>query len=332
LMKALRNWIGKSNSQTLATVIKIALVALKIGRFGEKVHLPYKLRVVVAELVTQTPFAPDDLSHSNSIYVMIPCVEKDLPFLSTCIEGVRRNVMNPVDKISIITNCPELVKSRVESTVEIISENGYLPQIIQDFISKNIPKPVQGWVSKQIIVMYCAYMSQRDGVLTVDADTILISPRKFLKNEKQILCPVVEYAQHDAFTTHKTWKSSGVSLGISFKAHHMLMKPKIVREMFDSLGGFEQGSIDWLTSTLHEEWVPFSEFHSYATWILNQYPNQVELVRWGNIRASRSSIESNLGSQNSTNLYEAIKKTYPTHNSVSFHHYLAEDFSESEVS
>lgn len=331
-MKTIWHWILNLNSQTLATVIKIALVALKIGRFGEKVHLPYKLRVIVTKLVTQAPFVPEDLSHSNSITVMIPCVEKDLPFLSTCIEGVRRNVVNPVDKISIITNCSELVKSRVESTVEVISENGYLPHLIQEFIYENIPKTVQGWVTKQIIVFHYVYMSQQDGVLTVDADTILLNPRKFLKNEKQILCPVVEYEQHDAFTTYKTWKSSAVSLGISFKAHHMLMKPKIVREMFDSLGGFEQGSIDWLKSTLQEKWIPFSEFHSYATWILNQYPNQVELVRWGNIRASRSNIESNPDFPSSTNLYEAIKKLYPTFNSVSFHHYLAEDFSESEVS
>ena len=321
-----------ANSRTLATAIKITLVWLKIGRFGEKVHLPYRIRVAVTESVTQTPFAHDKLSISNSINVMIPCIEKDLLLLQTCIEGVRRNVINPINKISIITNCPELVHSRVESTIDVITESTYLPHVIQDFISKNIPTSVQGWVSKQIIVMYCTYISEQDGVLTVDADTILLNPRKFLDSKKQILCPVVEYAQHDAFTTHKTWRSAGLSLGISFKAHHMLMKPKIVREMFDSLGGFEKGSLDWLTSTLDDKWVPFSEFHSYATWILNRYPNQVELARWGNIRASRSIIETNLNSKKSINLYDYIKKKYSTYNSVSFHHYLPEDFTESEVS
>ena len=329
-MITLRKYIRESNSETLATIIKIALVVLRIGRFGNKVHLPYRIRVVVSESVTKTPLTIDDLNHASHIDVMIPCAEKDLPLLPACIEGVRRNVVNPVDKISIITNCPDLVDAIVESSVEIIPEDGYLPEIIHDFISKSIPKPVQGWVSKQIMVMYCVYHSQGDGVLTVDADTILMSPRTYLKDEKQILCPVVEYSQHDALTTRRTWKTSGVSLGISFKAHHMLMKPKIVREMFDSLGGFEQGCIDWLSSTLHEEWLPFSEFHSYATWILNRYPEQVNLVRWGNIRASRSRIESNLYHQNSSKLYDFVKKTFPIYDSVSFHHYLAKDFKESE--
>lgn len=332
LVKAFRKWILTSNSRTLATSIKIILVKLKIGRFGENAHFPYRIRVLVSESATQTPFAPDKLNSPNSISVMIPCIEKDLPFLTTCIEGVRRNVINPINKISIITNCPELVQAVVEPTIEIITESAYLPQIIQDFISDNIPKTVRGWVSKQIIVMYCAYMSEQDGVLTVDADTILLKPRMFLNNEKQILCPVVEYSQHDALTTHKTWKSAGQSLGISFKAHHMLMKPKIIREMFDTLGGFEQGSLKWLTSTLSDEWLPFSEFHSYATWILNQYPSQVELARWGNIRASRSGIESLLGSKNSTNIYNEIKNNYSTYNSVSFHHYLPKGFNELEVS
>lgn len=312
--------------------MKFIIVKIKIGRFGEKVHFPYRVRVLVAESASQTPFTPDKLSKLNSIDVMIPCVQKDLLFLTTCIEGVRRNVLNPVDKISIVTNCHDLVQSVVEPGIEIIREDAYLPQVIQDFINSNIPENVKGWASKQIIVMYCAYNSQQEGVLTVDADTILLEQRVFLSNDKQVLCPVVEYSQHDALTTYKTWKSSGQSMGISFKAHHMLMKPKIVREMFDSLGGFEQASLKWLTSTLNDEWLPFSEFHSYATWMLNRYPSQVEFARWGNLRASRSGIEALLGAHGSINFYNEVKNRYSACNSVSFHHYLRKDFDELEVS
>ena len=327
-----RNWVQRLNSRTLATLLKFIIVKVKIGRFGEEVHFPYKIRVLVAELAAQTPFAQDELVKSNSIIVMIPCVEKDLVLLTTCIEGVKRNVLNPVEKISVVTNCPDLVQSVVEPEIEIIRESTYLPEVIQDFIHRNIPENVQGWVSKQVIVMYCAYYSEVDGVLTIDADTILLEQRIFLRNERQLLCPVVEYSQHDALTTYKTWQSSGQSMGISFKAHHMLLKPKIVREMFDSLGGFEQGSLKWLASTLNDEWQPFSEFHSYATWLLNRYPSQVELARWGNMRASRSGIESLLSANGSINLYNELKKNYSDCNSVSFHHYLPSDFHELEVS
>lgn len=331
LVKQFRKWILRLNSRTLTRLIKIIIVSLRIGRFGEKVYFPYRMRVLVAELAAQTPLIPDVSKKLPSVSVMIPCIEKDLAFLTTCIEGVRKNVINPVDKISVVTNCPDLVKSVVEPGIEIISETTFLPQTIQDFIINNIPKKVQGWVSKQIIVMYFAYTSEQHGVLTVDADTILLKPRIFLSHKKQILSPVVEYLQHDAQTTHKTWNSSGLSMGISFKAHHMLMKPKTVREMFDSLGGFEPGSLKWLASTLNDEWLPFSEFHSYATWMLNRYPGQVEFARWGNKRISRSGIAALLGSSSSTNFYNKLQDNYSTCNSVSFHHYLPKDFDEWDV-
>jgi len=324
----LRKLIVGSNSKFLGTAVKIILVRLKIGRLGEKSHYPYRVRVILAESVPQVPFVSDELIQSDLISIMIPCVEKDLPFLPTCIEGVNRNVQNSIDKISVITNCPELVRSVVGPKIEIITEVDFLPKSIRTFISDNIPKSIQGWVTKQIIVMYFAYESVLDGVLTIDADTILLSPRKFLNGEKQVIIPVVEYAYHDAITSHKTWKTSGISLGISFKAHHMLMKPKVVREMFDSLGGFERGSLDWLSSTLNAEWLPFSEFHSYATWILNRYPDQVELARWGNVRASRSIMETNLYAEKPIQLYDFIENYFPTYNSVSFHHYLPDDFVE----
>ena len=96
--------------------------------------------------------------------------------------------------------------------------------------------------------------------------------------------------------------------------------------MFDSLGGFEQGSMDWLASTLSSEWLPFSEFHSYATWILNQYPDQVGLARWGNVRASRSILGIDFQVEKPVQHYESIERAFPTYNSVSFHHYLPENF------
>lgn len=308
---------------------KYILVRLKIGRYSEKFYFPYRIRVAIAESAAQNPLSSSENTKPNSISVMIPCIEKDIPLLMTCIEGIKRNVINPVDKISVITNCPELIEIPADSEVEVFTEVNYLPKSIQEHVKRNIPPAVQGWVSKQLIVMYFVYTSKQDGVLTVDADTILLNPRIFLSDGKQILSPVVEYALHDAITTRTTWKSSGVSVGISFKAHHMLMKPKIVREMFDDLGGFEQGSLDWLNSTLGENWMPFSEFHSYATWILNRYPSEVEFAKWGNTRVSRKKVEKIFNQEGLLEHYAFLKGEHPGHNSVSFHHYLPDDFEES---
>ena len=328
VVQSVGRWKVLSKWRPFQRVTKCILVLLKIGRFSKKFYLPYKIRVAVAESAAQNPLYSSGVTKPNSISVMIPCIEKDLPLLMTCIEGIKRNVINPVDKISIITNCPELIKLQVDTEIEVITEVNYLPQSIQEHVRRNIPPAVQGWVSKQLIVMYFIYMSKQEGVLTVDADTILLNPRVFLSDHKQILCPVVEYALHDAITTRKTWKSAGVSFGISFKAHHMLMKPKVVREMFDDLGGFEQGSLDWVNSTLEENWMPFSEFHSYATWILNRYPSEVAFAKWGNIRVSRKKEEKVFKHESPLERYAYLKEKHSRHNSVSFHHYLSEDFEE----
>lgn len=331
VMKLLRKIIVGKNSQFLGTAIKHFLTMLKIGKYGEGIRLPYRFRVIVAESVPQDPFKSHKSGSEEVISVMIPCVQKDLPFLATCIEGVKRNTVNTIDHISIITNCPDLIRSVVDETILIVDEANYLPQAIRNFIEAKIPETHQGWVTKQILVMYFVYMSDLDGVLTVDADTIMLKPRTFLYGRTQLIFPVVEYASHDAITTSRTWKQDGTSLGISFKSHHMLMQPRIVREMFDSLGGFESGSIAWLDSTLSKEWLPFSEFHSYATWIINRHSNQVKLSRWGNLRVSRTRIATRLATNDTSALYGYIEANFPDYNSVSFHHYLPKDFVGSEV-
>ena len=105
----------------------MVLVQLKICSLSDKSYYPYRVRVIMPESVPQDPFVSDQLIHSNLKSIMIPPVEKDLPFLPIFIEGVNQNVQNSIDKISVITNCLELVRSAVRPNIEIITEVDFQP-------------------------------------------------------------------------------------------------------------------------------------------------------------------------------------------------------------
>ncbi len=322
------NAMRSLNSVRMGSLLKKTLIASPTNRIF--IPLPYQLRVLVAELLPINPIPFDSASTLDSIEVVIPCIAKDVDLLPICLQGVLENCRNPIEKITIISNQEIVIKDfdyNCQITVEL--ETRVLPAFALRAISELVPEEKRGWVTKQVLAMHVAYNSKAPGVLVIDADTVLTANRSFLNRGVQILLPVVEYNEYDADTTESTWPIAA-SLPVSFTAHHLLMQPKYVRSMFDSIGGFESGIRKWLASTNQgESWKPLSDMHSYSTWLIRSSPKSTVLARWGNLRVSRDNLQD-LSRHDSRSIYEEVKSKYPKYMSVSFHHYLDSGFVGSE--
>ena len=176
-----------------------------------------------------------------------------------------------------------------------------------------------GWVLQQIIKLRFVENSNADGVLVVDADTILLKKRKWLDyGEKQILTPTWEF--------HRPYYNFLNSLNIcsqiptyTFVPHHMLMQPKIVSELISHLG-WEKDS-DLLKSIksvdLPGENSPFSiDYELYAQYMFKNYPELLTLEKWANLSLARS--KHGFGQQ----FKRLLPKVGKSFASLSFHSYL----------
>jgi len=87
-----------------------------------------------------------------------------------------------------------------------------------------------------------------------------------------------------------------------------------------------RGALDWLKSTSSgAEWKPLSDTHSYGTWLLSVYPRIVRFGKWINLRVSKSLL-SGYSKKDPQLQLEELETKFPMYQSVSFHHYLENNF------
>jgi hypothetical protein len=172
------------------------------------------------------------------------------------------------------------------------------------------------WVLQQLLKVQAVLKSTSDAVLILDSDTVLLRPRPwFSKSGKQILMPTMEYnAPYYQFL-----KKLNISESVpefSFISHHMLMQPKILTHILESLDLLE---IDALITYVCENADPdvsspiCIEYELYGQYLYRTSPKGYFLERWSNVsiarRHSRFILKSPIARFALRNLY----------NSVSFH-------------
>jgi hypothetical protein len=312
-------------SRRIGTLVKLVILSSRIGPTSVTKRLPYFLRVLFAEILPNAPFEQEKEKETESISVMIPCVEKDWTLLPFCLLGIETNILNSIHKISVVTNDNELNLQRKSKNVEMIHEEQLLSSDLIQLLEDYVPPSRRGWVIKQILTFKFAYQSLDKYILVIDADTVLTKPRLFVRSGKQILIPVVEYNDYDSATTRATWGKNGEPFGVSFTCHHLLLQTELVREMFDEIGGFNEGIKKWLNSANSDPWSPISDMHSYGTWLLNVHPRRAVFARWGNLRVSRTVLKQYAG-QTDDETFKQLISRFTKYNSISFHHYLVDDY------
>jgi hypothetical protein len=202
-----------------------------------------------------------------------------------------------------------------EDKVEIVDENDLISQkhfqkLTDVFGSRNT------WILQQLLKVQAVLTSKSDAVLILDSDTVLLRPRPwFSPTGHQILMPSMEYNAAYYQFLQKLHISELVPK-YSFISHHMLMQPKILSNILNSLDLLDIDSfITYIcrNANTNVQSPICIEYELYGQYLYKKEPSGYFLERWSNISISRKHSSKILKSK----FAKSLLRTF--YNSVSFH-------------
>ena len=230
----------------------------------------------------------DDIPKQSDIpiEVCLVTVQKDFETLKLCLESIRKFVMHPITKISIVSKKSELITEFCNSNdCLFIDEISVLGYGFEKFHHIGEEKLIgrEGWFYQQLLKFGFAKNCQQEHYLVVDTDTIFLKPRIF------------KFGDITIFDTSDEWhipyrKAYKKLIGLeptakkSFVAHCMLFEKKVLNELKSYIE--EIHKIQWDDAIIktaeytHKSF--FSEYETYGNFFLHFYRNRAKLVYWFN--------------------------------------------------
>jgi hypothetical protein len=256
-----------------------------------------------------------------SIEILIVAAGKDIELVNQVITYGVTNSINPIDKVALIVpevdlmSCKKLIsKNHYPCKIEILCEDEVLEKHLREKLKNRFNKRY-GWVLQQVLSLKYVLQSSSNGILLLDADTMVLRKVGWLDSKgKQKL--MVGCAYHRPY--HELLSkliNSDINPNTTHVTHHMMIQPNLLREMFQK---YKLKDV----SNLIEELIlladknldsPLSvDYELYAQALLLLYPEKAELVKFSNVSIPRIEIDKNYS------LLELSTK----YNSVSLHSYL----------
>ena len=302
--------------KTSTAAIALAVAVNKVRRiFPEAIFI--FVRRILASLIVPDSGSP---SPTLEFEAVIPCSSKDNAIIGYCVQGLLENASG-CSLVSIVTPVSNVedIKSifREVPQVQVFAEEAFLPKRLLEFIQTSVPPAIKGWTIQQVIKIHFAQNSSHKATLAMDADTVLLKPRRFFYGENQQLL-VATHEYHTPYREHilRVWPKIYKLFELSFVPHHQLMQKELVRSMF---GEDEEGILRWLAYGNFSEGNPFSEYESYGQFLLNEMPRErYSVAKWGNASLSRSYLHGVRIEDSQAYLIALL----PNHFSVSLHSYL----------
>jgi hypothetical protein len=269
----------------------------------------------------------NDKEQLPKLEILFVTSEKDFRTLSFALEAACKQSVHQITGIKVIVpeksvSACELSLARITNRypIEIIAETEFInPEKLLALGKKYTART--GWVVQQILKLAYVSQTQACAVLVVDADTVLLKPRVWINQDlAQVLTPSWEYhlPYFDFLQNLKCFqKSDGFESGMSFVAHHMLMQPKVLTEIFESCGWETiEDLISYLLNLeLPKDNSPFSiDYELYGQYLFHKHREKCIIAKWANTSLPFSG--------NSIPNIEEIEFKFSSFASVSMHSYL----------
>jgi hypothetical protein len=254
------------------------------------------------------------------LFVVAGTDMKILPYSVSCAEKALSNFIQPI-RISVIVPNLEVDSCRAmfqeSKNLEIINEDDLLSEDSRSALKKRFGERY-GWVLQQLLKIQFVLGARSDGVLIVDADTLLLRQRPWLDTDSvQILTPSDEFNEsYYDYLFHFDVCSRNPRY--TFVSHHMLLQPKYLKEMisftkWNDVDGIIKSLVSYPFKNMES---PFSiDYEAYAQYLSNRHPSAVKLTKWANLAVPRS---SNLENQ----IPGLLEKYDGVYSSISLHAYL----------
>lgn len=317
LTKILNFFQSNRRNVKLLSIIYLLSVPLKFFR-SPRVEL--LLRVMRVSRFKMEKI--DSIHNDIRIELLFVSTRKDFPILPTSIRAAQAATINYADKKTKVivpekdlVLCTEILTGL--GAIEVVSEESILTSRQRSQLQTSFTDRF-GWVLQQVLKLKYVYGSSADGVLVIDSDTVLMSQRNWLlKNGEQILLPT--YECHQPY--YEYLKTLGISpdrSDFSYVSHHMLMQPRIVREIVEKyyVDNFDVLIEDLVNYCSVDSVSPFSiDYELYAHHFQKYHQRLVRLQKWSNASQSRDSFSD-------LSLDKIVSKFASNYASVSFHSYL----------
>jgi FkbM family methyltransferase len=272
-------------------------------------------KLKVGKVFDRMSFRNSPISSSVTLDVLIVAAPKDYPTLPLVIQSLREHVKHPIEQIIIIAPDSTEVRSIAETSgCTFLDESRQLPLSRTDIIYSSHGIDRSGWLFQQLLKLAGDQICTNEYFLVIDADTVLVRPHVFVKDEKTLLLYSDEY-HNPYFSTYKKLLGTEPTSCVSFISHYMLFhKPKLKAL---KLAIEQYTGMTWyqaiVENTDRTDPSGFSEYETYGNFISIQYRD----LLW-------TEYSYNLGLKAENRDLEEQRAHLPRHyRSISFHSYRA---------
>ena len=269
------------------------------------------------------PVAPLGDRSNQPLELLVVVAPKDFDILPLSLEGAITNAGHPISRASLIVPSAALREAKLiaerfsdRTSVSVLCEDDVIKSSLREKLRARFTSRY-GWYLQQLLCVAYVSASQGEGVLIMDADTVLVRPRAFLQGSRQLLMASLEqHAPYYSFlrSLHPMLNETGHS----FVTHHMVQQPQLMAQVLELTC---EGQISVLVDRLlahanaSAESSVCVDFELYAQTALKLEPDRIMLAKWCNASAKRTSavLMASLAQ---------LSMTYPNYYSVSLHSYI----------
>jgi len=247
--------------------------------------------------------------------LVLTVIEKDLPILPFTIVNARKYILHNIKNIYIVAPEKEVFKTFCKQhNCEYINETKILSIQKQDIHYNFKGKDRSGWLFQQLLKLNSDKFCKSENICILDSDTVLIKPRIYFKTRKNILDFSDEF-HLPYFITYEKLTGLKHKIPVSFVCHNMLFEKKKLQKLKKHIEkithkDFNHAILDCIDEN---EISCFSEYETYANFVLQNYKSEYKIEYWNNISLKNDFI-------NSLDYFEALYKPSKI-KSISFHSY-----------
>lgn len=178
--------------------------------------------------------------------------------------------------------------------IEFVDENKLFPKlnytVIKQYLMERNVDSRTGWYFQQFLKMSYANVCDTEYYLTWDADTIPLKEMNLFKDKKPIFSLKKEYNEAYFDTLYNILGLRKI-IKYSFIAEHMMFRKDIMIDLIETIN-FNSESL-WFIEILNNinnenlSKSGFSEFETYGTFVLSDYPNTYDTKKMKSLRSGK---------------------------------------------
>lgn len=224
------------------------------------------------------------------IEVMLPVAEKDVSMIPAVVNGIRRKVMHPIRRVTIVgSRNGSCGKVAVQAGCAFIDEAEVLPIDKASIVYRSKGFDRSGWLYQQLLKISFASCSLERYCLVCDADTVFASRQSLVLGGRVLF--------HYSDELHLPYRRSIADLlgrklshPVSFVSHHALFDREIVKSMIDEIERERREPWHAAIVALADPDEPsvFSEYELYGYYFAATAPKRVAVQYWHNLAFPRA--------------------------------------------